>query len=404
MIEFDTEKGVGDTHVEITMGKAFGEEKGFSDGMGKVEEAAAAEEQPERKCHTCANIAMPCRDECDFPDFSDWQPAEPQPETADDPDEEPAPDTSSAVWVCTKAVTVSKPLTEEQTAIYGREIAAARGKWEELDSELAGIKKSYKAKQEAQEDIIASLSEKIRDGEETEVVYCDKLCDMKAEQWVWTRKNPPHDEVMRRKMTPEEIKKNPLPLPLERPGKKEETEDGPAQFVTISGRVGNFDGDFIIIHAKDSSGESDEITEFRLEADKVIPHYFGGMVYTAALYVGWEGIFGIDYAYAVEMGVIEAPAAAPVFVDRSCQTCAHSDADIEDGPCSACAPFVGAPKWEPMPAPDEAEEHHPATALITTCDTCDWAHRNDAPCDDCNATLETPTLWRPRATTEEHAA
>jgi hypothetical protein len=104
----------------------------------------------------------------------------------------------------------------------------------------------------------------------------------------------------------------------------------------------------------DSVGES---MEFSLQHDKIFP--VEGEPEGSVFSVGWEGRFDIDYAYAVEMGIVDATAIAP----------------------------------------DEAET---APDLIKACDNCDWqgVHEEDGvPCEECEGfSINDPTHWTPVGT------
>ena len=143
-------------------------------------------------------------------------------------------DVSKPVWICEDTITIGKPLTMEEKAQYGQEMADARGEYNRLDLEFKGIKKNYDRLKDEQEATIDQLSKIVCEGKETQEVECDKLADMATEEYVWTRRMSPHEEVFRRKMTPEE-KRKPLPLPMDRPKHEEaalddaESSDTPEQ-------------------------------------------------------------------------------------------------------------------------------------------------------------------------------
>jgi hypothetical protein len=357
-IEYDADYGKGDTGVEIAMTTALAEEKGFFDGMGKPEEPAA-EEQPERNCNTCAHIqglanlgdeGVVCTACNSSPEYNKWEPI------PGEQDEDAPADRSSPVWVCLDRISISKPLTEEQAAQYGREMTTIVKKINRMKSELADIKKNYNTEIDAGMKILTDLADRIDNGEETEAVDCDKLCDMATEEWVWTRQDPPHDEIMRRKMTPDEIKKNPLPLPLEKPVAKEDAEDVweslPKNLVELFGKIVSDDEDEnpenIIFSTVYPDGTS---------ADIDIPRR---VINFSAQYADREKTDTVVVArsWAEENGLCLPNNG------HDCSTCTHYDSlDSEGGPCDSCAPYGGHPKYEPVfaaesqPTPDEAEEH-----------------------------------------------
>lgn len=153
-IEYAGERG--DTGVEIRIPDWLADEKGFFDGMGRPEPAAARR------------------------NFGD-----------------------NVKWLKEERITVSAPLSKAEKASYAEEMAALDGEIEALKGERAEVSNRLKKQIDAKEEERLALSRAVNEGETREVL-CDCLKDYNTEEMVWTNAYPPYEEVLRRKMTGEE--------------------------------------------------------------------------------------------------------------------------------------------------------------------------------------------------------
>lgn len=247
-IEYAGERG--DTGVEIRIPDWLADEKGFFDGMGRPEPAAAPAEpeQPETvtltgsvmNYHEVKNgearkliFAIGHEDETGNYDETEYTiPLEKvlsKEFNEDDvdkitisrayavelglarPAEEAADHTPPArrnfgdnvKWLKEERITVSAPLSTAEKASYAEEMAALDGEIEALKGERAEVSNRLKKQIDAKEEERLALSRAVNEGETREVL-CDCLKDYNTEEMVWTNAYPPYEEVLRRKMTGEE--------------------------------------------------------------------------------------------------------------------------------------------------------------------------------------------------------
>lgn len=285
-IKYEGERG--DCGVEIEIPELLADEKGFFDGMGRPEPAAApaAQEQPETV--TLTGTVMNYREVKDgsakelifaightdeYGDYDETESTIPLEKVLshelneDDvdkiivprayavelglalpaeeaPSDEPTPARrnfgDNVQWLKEERITVSAPLTEAEKARYADEMAALDGEIEALKDERAEVSNRLKKAIDAKEEERLALSRAVNDGEMREVL-CDCLKDYNSGEMVWTDAFPPYAEVLRRKMTEEE--KQPSLLEYQEkngqtPPPADEGEDEGVDFDAMTGQTG----------------------------------------------------------------------------------------------------------------------------------------------------------------------
>lgn len=102
---------------------------------------------------------------------------------------------------CTKAF----PLSDEDKIALGKEMAAAQAKVDELEGDLADVRKEYKAKIDAEQKRLSKAAAEFRKGKtEPQDVLCDVYQDFDSGELVYVTADDAAEEVMRRPMTTDE--------------------------------------------------------------------------------------------------------------------------------------------------------------------------------------------------------
>ena len=102
---------------------------------------------------------------------------------------------------CTKAF----PLSDEDKIALGKEMAAAQAKVDELEDDLADVRKEYKAKIDAEQKRLSKAAAEFRKGKtEPQDVLCDVYQDFDSGELVYVTADDLAEEVMRRPMTTDE--------------------------------------------------------------------------------------------------------------------------------------------------------------------------------------------------------
>ena len=180
-IEYDGARG--DTGVVIEMPEWLADDKGFFDGMGRPQ-AKASEDN--------------------------WIPAEQVDASPDVSSEESDSPSGKRVfaagvkWIKEEIITYTQPLNEAEKAKYADQMAALDERIEALEDERSEVSSRLKKLIDAKEEERRELARSVRSGKEEREAFCDCLKDYNTEEMVWTEAEPPHREIMRRKMTYEE--------------------------------------------------------------------------------------------------------------------------------------------------------------------------------------------------------
>lgn len=110
-----------------------------------------------------------------------------------------------STWLRKDTCAKSFPLSDDEKLELGNAMAKAQERIDELESELAGIRKSYKFRIEAQQKILSQAAKEYRDGKtEPVTVECDVFQDWKTDELVYVTADEAAEEIMRRPMTDEE--------------------------------------------------------------------------------------------------------------------------------------------------------------------------------------------------------
>lgn len=253
-INYDGERG--DTGVEIEIPDWLADEKGFFDGMGKSEATPIGEAigavvdglkppQPEPVTLHGSRIRMDDTEngpvvifavtDPDADEFSETEYTFLESEIISSTEDDDGYDTltvphayavtlglaqpvedaaeppagkrafgDNVKWLKEERITVSTPLTETERAKYADEMSALDMEIESLKDERAEISNRLKKQIDAKEEERLAMSRVVSDGELRETL-CDCLKDYSAGEMVWTEAYPPYAEILRRKMTPEEM-------------------------------------------------------------------------------------------------------------------------------------------------------------------------------------------------------
>lgn len=87
----------------------------------------------------------------------------------------------------------------------GNAMAKAQERIDELEDDLASIRKSYKARIEEQQEILSQAAKEYRDGKtEPQKVECDVFQDWTTDELVYVTADEAAEEIMRRPMTDDE--------------------------------------------------------------------------------------------------------------------------------------------------------------------------------------------------------
>ena len=107
-------------------------------------------------------------------------------------------------WLKEEKITVSQPLSDAEKARYAEEMSALDKEIEALKDERAEVSSRLKKQIDAKEEERLAMSRKVDEGE-LRTFTCDCLKDYGTGEMVWTEAYPPYAEILRRKMTKEEM-------------------------------------------------------------------------------------------------------------------------------------------------------------------------------------------------------
>jgi hypothetical protein len=210
--------------VEIQMPEWLAEEKGCFDGQG----FRPYYPDPEPESSAPEETGGPGPDEND---------------PADDAPAEPRAFGDNVKWLKTETITYSTPLTEKEKAAYAENMAALDEEIEDLEEERAAVSSSLKKKIDGKEQERRALAKIVRTGNEEREARCDCLKDYNAHEMVWCETEPPYAELMRRKMTQEEMQptllefeSKPAATPAQAEVANTEEEAGP-ETITLYGHI-----------------------------------------------------------------------------------------------------------------------------------------------------------------------
>jgi hypothetical protein len=334
-IKYDGERG--DAGVEIEIPDWLANEKGFADGMGfKQEEPpifpqsdqapAASPAENERSCETCKHDGeesghVAC-EECDT-ELSGW---EARADTEAEADDTPAPKRAmpeNVKWIKEDKITISVPLSEAERARYADEMAALDEQIEDLEDERAEVSSRLKKQIDAKEEERRGMSRIIKSGE-ARTYSCDCLKDYNTGEMVWTEMHPPHNEVQRRKMTPEEMRPSLMEYDQKQAGDSAPADGGQ---------------DFDALAEQPAADAPAEAEAEGLCCDSC-EHELGND--------GSE----LCHECAESDFCHYTPAAQPE-PERTCETCRHSEGNACSGPDECEVPELTG--WAPIPPPTAME-------------------------------------------------
>lgn len=156
-------------------------------------------------CHVVASAIEPT-DLC--PDAPE-EAAEDDSEPRDEPQDSNVPPAClrgrDVHWLKRDTCTKAFPLSDEDKIALGKEMAAAQAKVDELEGELADVRKEYKAKIDAEQKRLSKAAAEFRKGKtEPQDVLCDAYQDFDSGEVVYVTADEVAEEVMRRAMTADE--------------------------------------------------------------------------------------------------------------------------------------------------------------------------------------------------------
>lgn len=126
--------------------------------------------------------------------------------TPEDEEDGPSPARGQgSTWLRKDTCTKSFPLSDVEKLELGNAMAKAQERIDELEDDLASIRKSYKARIEEQQEILSQAAKEYRDGKtEPQKVECDVFQDWTTDELVYVTADEAAEEIMRRPMTNDE--------------------------------------------------------------------------------------------------------------------------------------------------------------------------------------------------------
>ena len=108
-------------------------------------------------------------------------------------------------WLKRETCTKAFPLSDEDKLKLGKEMADAQAKVDQLEDELASIRKSFKNRIEEHQEALSKAASEFRNGKtEPQDVLCDVYQDFDSGEVVFVTADEVAEEVMRRPMTTDE--------------------------------------------------------------------------------------------------------------------------------------------------------------------------------------------------------
>lgn len=108
-------------------------------------------------------------------------------------------------WLKKETCTKAFPLSDEDKLELGSKMAAAQAKIDQLEDELASVRKSYKGRIEEHQETLSKAAEEFRYGKtEPQDVECDVFQDFDSGEIVYVTADDAAEEIMRRPMTTDE--------------------------------------------------------------------------------------------------------------------------------------------------------------------------------------------------------
>lgn len=113
-----------------------------------------------------------------------------------------------STWLRKDTCAKSFPLSDDEKLELGNAMAKAQERIDELEEDLARIRKSFKARIEEQQEILSKAAKEYRDGKtEPVTLKCDVFQDWNTDELVYVTADEAAEEIMRRPMTDEEEKR-----------------------------------------------------------------------------------------------------------------------------------------------------------------------------------------------------
>ncbi len=108
-------------------------------------------------------------------------------------------------WLKKETCTKAFPLSDEDKLELGSKMAAAQAKIDQLEDELASVRKSYKGRIEEHQETLSKAAEEFRYGKtEPQDVECDVFQDFDSGEIVYVTADDAAEVIMRRPMTTDE--------------------------------------------------------------------------------------------------------------------------------------------------------------------------------------------------------
>jgi len=108
-------------------------------------------------------------------------------------------------WLKKETCTKAFPLSDEDKLELGDKMAAAQAKIDQLECELASVRKSYKSRIEEHQEVLSKAAGEYRNGKtEPQDVECDVFQDFDSGEIVYVTADDTAEEIMRRPMTTDE--------------------------------------------------------------------------------------------------------------------------------------------------------------------------------------------------------
>lgn len=108
-------------------------------------------------------------------------------------------------WLKKETCTKAFPLSDEDKLELGSKMAAAQAKIDQLEDELASVRKSFKNRIEEHQEALSKAAEEFRFGKtEPQDVECDVYQDFDSGEVVYVTADDAAEEIMRRPMTADE--------------------------------------------------------------------------------------------------------------------------------------------------------------------------------------------------------
>ncbi|WP_291442841.1 hypothetical protein [Desulfovibrio sp.] len=108
-------------------------------------------------------------------------------------------------WLKKETCTKAFPLSDEDKLELGSKMAAAQAKIDQLEDELASVRKSYKGRIEEHQETLSQAAEEFRYGKtEPQDVECDVFQDFDSGEIVYVTADDAAEVIMRRPMTTDE--------------------------------------------------------------------------------------------------------------------------------------------------------------------------------------------------------